>query len=76
ISYRKLLQVGHLNPAYTRHELHRFWVVEGTLKPTARHVYSRRNLYLDEDSWQAAIVDKYDGSGQLWRLSMAYLKNY
>ncbi len=30
ITYRQLLQVGHLNPAYTRHELHRVWVVEGT----------------------------------------------
>ncbi|WP_146033311.1 DUF1329 domain-containing protein, partial [Pseudomonas syringae] len=40
------------------------------------HVYSRRTLYLDEDSWQAAIVDQYDGRGQLWRVSMAYLKNY
>ncbi|MCL6306060.1 DUF1329 domain-containing protein [Pseudomonas syringae] len=76
ITYRQLLQVGHLNPAYTRHELHRVWVVEGTLKPTARHVYSRRTLYLDEDSWQAAIVDQYDARGQLWRVSMAYLKNY
>ncbi|RMV07568.1 hypothetical protein ALP20_100332 [Pseudomonas coronafaciens pv. coronafaciens] len=76
ISYRQLLQVGHLNPAYTWHELHRVWVVEGTLKPSARHVYSRRTLYLDEDSWQAAIVDQYDGRGHLWRVSMAYLKNY
>ncbi|RMR37147.1 DUF1329 domain-containing protein [Pseudomonas syringae group genomosp. 3] len=76
IAYRQLLQVGHINPAYTRHELHRVWVVEGRLKPTARHVYSRRTLYLDEDSWQAAIVDQYDGRGQLWRVSMAYLKNY
>ncbi|OUM08412.1 outer membrane lipoprotein-sorting protein [Pseudomonas syringae] len=76
ISYRQLLQVGHLNPVYTRHELHRVWVVEGKLKPSARHVYSRRTLYLDEDSWQAAIVDQYDGRGQLWRVSMAYLKNY
>ncbi|KPC32339.1 Uncharacterized protein ABJ99_4645 [Pseudomonas syringae pv. cilantro] len=76
ITYRQLLQPGHLNPAYTRHELHRVWVVEGTLKPSSRHVYSRRTLYLDEDSWQAAIVDQYDGRGQLWRVSMAYLKNY
>lgn len=76
ISYRQLLRPGHLNPAYTRYELHRVWVVEGTLKPTRRHVYSRRTLYLDEDSWQAAVVDQYDGRGELWRVSMAYLKNY
>jgi hypothetical protein len=76
VSYKELLQVGHLNPAFTRHELHRVWVVEGTLKSTARHIYSRRTLYLDEDSWQAAVVDQYDGRGQLWRVSIAYLKNY
>jgi hypothetical protein len=76
ITYRQLLQPGHLNPAYTRHELHRVWVVEGRLKSTARHVYSRRTLYLDEDSWQVAVADQYDGRGELWRVSMAYLKNY
>jgi len=76
VKYKDLLQVGHLNPAYTRYELHRVWVVEGTLKAGARHIYSKRTLYLDEDSWQAAVVDQYDGRGELWRVSMAYLKNY
>lgn len=76
VKYKDLLQVGHLNPAYTRYELHRVWVVEGTLKPGQRHIYSKRTLYLDEDSWQAAVVDQYDGRGELWRVSMAYLKNY
>jgi hypothetical protein len=76
VSYKQLLQTGHLNPAYTRHELHRVWVVEGTLKPNARHIYSKRTLYLDEDSWQAAVVDQYDSRGELWRVSMAYLKNF
>jgi hypothetical protein len=33
-------------------------------------------LFLDEDSWQAAEVDQYDGRGELWRVSVAYLKNY
>ncbi|TBU82093.1 DUF1329 domain-containing protein [Pseudomonas daroniae] len=76
VKYKDLLQVGHLNPAFTRNELHRVWVVEGTLKPGARHIYSKRTLYLDEDSWQAAVVDQYDGRGELWRVSLAYLKNY
>ena len=76
VKYKDLLQVGHLNPAYTRYELHRVWVVEGTLKTGERHIYSKRTLYLDEDSWQAAVVDQYDGRGELWRVSMAYLKNY
>ncbi len=76
VKYKDLLQVGHLNPAFTRNELHRVWVVEGTLKSSARHIYSKRTLFLDEDSWQAAVVDQYDGRGELWRVSIAYLKNY
>ncbi|MDO9616701.1 MAG: DUF1329 domain-containing protein [Pseudomonas sp.] len=76
VKYKDLLQVGHLNPAYTRNELHRVWVVEGTLKSGSRHIYSKRTLFLDEDSWQAAVVDQYDGRGELWRVSIAYLKNY
>jgi hypothetical protein len=76
VKYKDLLQVGHLNPAFTRNELHRVWVVEGTLKSGARHIYSKRTLFLDEDSWQAAVVDQYDGRGELWRVSIAQLKNY
>ncbi|MCY1381722.1 hypothetical protein D9M69_696640 [compost metagenome] len=51
-------------------------MVEGKLKPGARHIYAKRVLFLDEDSWGAAVVDQYDGRGELWRVSMAYLKNY
>ena len=76
VKYEDLLHVGHLNPALTRNELHRVWVVEGTLKSAARHIYSKRTLFLDEDSWQTAVVDQYDGRGELWRVSIAYLKNY
>ena len=76
VKYKDLLTPNHLNPQYTRYELHRVWVVEGTLKPGARHIYSKRVLFLDEDSWGAAEVDQYDGRGELWRVSMAYLRSY
>ncbi|MBM7062186.1 DUF1329 domain-containing protein [Pseudomonas sp. UL073] len=76
VKYKDLLTPGHINPKYTRYELHRVWVVEGTLKASARHIYSKRTLFLDEDSWGAAVVDQYDGRGELWRVSMAYLKNF
>ena len=76
VKYDDVLKVGHVNPQLTRNELHRVWVVEGTLKPGARHVYGKRTLFLDEDSWQAAVVDQYDTRGELWRVSIAYLKNY
>ncbi|MCL6414611.1 DUF1329 domain-containing protein [Aestuariirhabdus sp. Z084] len=76
VKYDQLLQANHVNPEYTRYELHRVWEVEGTLKEGARHIYSKRTLFLDEDSWGAAVVDQYDGRGDLWRVSMAYLINF
>ncbi len=53
-----------------RYEKHRVWIVQATLKPNARHLYAKRVLYLDEDSWQAALADNYDSRGQLWRTNM------
>jgi len=74
--YSDLLWAGHINPKFTRHEKHRVHVIEGTLKKGKRHIYTKRRLYIDEDSWSVASVDQYDGRGELWRVSMAYLKNY
>lgn len=76
VKYKELLSPGHLNPEYLRYEKHRVWVVEATLKPGQRHIYHKRRFYVDEDSWNAAVIDQYDERGELWRLSMAYLKNY
>src|SRR5215831_17936659 len=63
---------NHLNPDLVRWELHRVWVVEATLKPDKRHIYSKRVFYLDEDSWQALASDQYDARGQLDRASFAF----
>ena len=76
VSYKELLQPGHINSALTRNELHRVWVIEGTLQDNARHVYSKRRFYLDEDSWQIVLADEYDSRGELWKVSVAYLKSY
>ena len=45
------------------------WEVEGTLKPGQRHIYAKRHMYFDEDSWALAEVDHYDSRGQLWRVA-------
>ncbi|MGH8446568.1 MAG: DUF1329 domain-containing protein [Solimonas sp.] len=60
---------GFPNPEYVRYELHRVWVIEGTLKPGTRHVYGKRRMYVDEDSWQMLMADNYDRRGQLWRVA-------
>lgn len=61
---------GHINPEYMRYEKHRVWVLEAKLKPGARHIYAKRVLYLDEDSWAATLADNYDSRGQFWRTNM------
>ena len=63
---------NHLAPEFVRWEKHRVWVVEGTLKDGARHIYHKRRFYLDEDSWVALASDEYDARGQLYRGSYAF----
>lgn len=55
----------HLNPDYVRWELHRVWVVEAELAPGKRHQLPKGRYYLDEDTWQALLGDRWDGSGAL-----------
>jgi hypothetical protein len=57
---------------HRRYEVHRVWVVEATLKPTARHVASKKVFYLDEDSWLALVGEDYDAQGKLWKVRESY----
>ena len=76
LRYSELLHKGHINQDLARYELHRVWVVDSTLKPGQSHIYSRRTLYVDEDSWQILAVDCYDTRGQLWRVQEGHAMNY
>ena len=76
LKYSDILKAGHVNPEHSRYELHRVWQIEGTLKDGERHVYARRTVYLDEDTWQAAVVDHYDGRGEMWRVSEGHTMQY
>lgn len=58
----------HLNPDHVRWELHRVWVVDATLKQGQRHTSPKSRYYLDEDTWQAVIGERYDANGQLSRV--------
>ena len=71
LKYSELIKPNTINPDYQRYELHRVWVVEGELRPGERHVYSKRVLYIDEDSWAPLWSEGYDTRGQLWRTSFA-----
>ncbi|MBS7661835.1 DUF1329 domain-containing protein [Pseudomonas lalucatii] len=76
LSYDEVIKAGHINQDLTRYELHRVWEVEATLKGGERHIYAKRHLYFDEDSWQLALVDHYDGRGQLWRVAEGHAQQY
>jgi hypothetical protein len=68
LKYEDLVQARFPNRAAVRYELHRVWVVEGTLRKGKRHVMPRRVFYIDEDSWLIAVVDAYDRRENLWRV--------
>ncbi len=76
LKYTDQLKPGHLNQDLARYELHRVWVVDATLKSGTSHIYSRRTFYIDEDSWNVVMVDKYDGRGQLWRFSEQHSESW
>lgn len=74
--YVTLLKPGHLNQDLVRYEPHRVWSVEATLKPGARHLYTRRVLHLDEDSQGVVGGELYDARGNLWRYQELHTVNF
>lgn len=76
LKYSEIVKPGHINQDLSRYELHRVWHVTATLKSGERHIYAKRDFYLDEDTWQAAQIDHYDGRGTLWRVAEAHAQYY
>jgi hypothetical protein len=76
LKYTDIIKAGHINQDLTRYELRRVWHVVATLKPGQRHIYAKRDFFIDEDTWQAAVIDHYDGRGQLWRVAEAHAEDY
>ena len=69
LQYDDIIKPGHIDQDKTRYELHRVWEVVGTLKQGERHIYSKRHMFVDEDSWTIVESDSYDSRGNLWRVS-------
>jgi hypothetical protein len=69
VKYSQLIGPETINPNYMRYELHRVWVVEGNLRDGYRHIYKKRVLFADEDTWLIPWAENYDGRGQLWRIA-------
>ncbi|MEQ6884364.1 DUF1329 domain-containing protein [Salicola sp. Rm-C-2C1-2] len=76
LTYDELLESGHINQDHARYELHRVWHVTATLKDDERHIYAKRDFYFDEDTWGAAVVDHYDGRGELWRVAEGHAMQF
>lgn len=76
LKYADIVRAGHINQDLTRYELHRVWHVTATLKGSARHIYAKRDYFIDEDTWQIAEADHYDGRGDLWRVGEGHSQFY
>jgi Protein of unknown function (DUF1329) len=76
LKYKQIIGKETLNADLMRYELHRVWVVEGTLKQGQRHVYGKRTFYIDEDSWSVLSEDAYDNRGGLWRVALHGLMQF
>jgi hypothetical protein len=76
LKYDDILKPGHIDQNLARYELHRVWEVEATLKSGQRHIYAKRHFFIDEDTWQAAEIDHYDGRGMLWRVAEAHAMQF
>lgn len=67
-----VLMANHLNPDHVRWELHRVWVIEGTVRAGQRHQAVRSRYYIDEDTWVAVLGDRWDANNQLWKTLWAH----
>lgn len=66
---KELLQPNHPNPECIRWELRRVWHVKATLKPGQRHVFSERDIYVEEDAWYGGLHEGRDSAGKLYHVS-------
>lgn len=71
-----LIKPKHLNQDVVRYEPHRVHTVEAKLTTGQRHLYARRVLHLDEDSWGIVTGELYDGRGGLWRVQEIHNINF
>jgi hypothetical protein len=76
LGFSDLIKKHHLNQKYTRYELHRVWKLIATAKDPKKSTFSKRIFYLDEDSWQIVLSEKYDWEGTLVQFAEAHTVNY
>lgn len=70
--FKDIFGVDYAQRDLMRYELHRVWKVEATVKQGMRHLFPKREMYLDEDTWMLLVEDLYDAQGKVWRAMEAY----
>ena len=71
--YAGFLTPDSPNMQRLRFEKHRLWVLEGRLIKGMTGAYARQVLYIDEDSWATAMVDRYDHNDELVGIGLSLL---
>jgi hypothetical protein len=66
----KRFMPNHIRPECQRWELHRVWHVRLTLKEGKRHIYGKRDFYIDEDAYYGGLQENYDLEGKIYRVDM------
>jgi hypothetical protein len=70
--FEDVAKTDGIDASHRRYEMHRVWVVEATVKPSVRHVASKKVMYIDEDSWLLLVGEDYDAQGKLWKVREGY----
>ena len=71
--YAQQLTWPTFNAQNARYELHRVWVIEASERGGKTHAFGKRTFYVDEDSWNVALVENQDRAGKLWRFQEGHL---
>ncbi|MDO9458738.1 MAG: DUF1329 domain-containing protein [Alphaproteobacteria bacterium] len=71
-----LIPGGHMKMDYLRYELQRAHVLEANVRASTRHLYPRRQFWMEEDSWFILQNTAYDARGNLWRLHEQFAMTY
>lgn len=71
--YAQQLTYPTFSAANARYELHRVWVIEATERGGQKHAFGKRTFYVDEDTWNAVLVENQDHQGNLWRFQEGHL---
>jgi len=69
-----ITQLKLANSGKIRWEMHRVWIVEGTLRRGESNVLARRRFYLEENSWRILLGEGFDRAGSMTKCFIFHKK--